>query len=726
MFYIKIILMYNEIIFNKLKETYIEAVSKRKQDLLLGDDEALNFLQEKYNLMPLNPLRDKILSSIKELIYFDSSLKLSEIEDDESKDNINSHQARIDRKNNRCFNVTDVQILARHFYLLYEILDEDLIYKNILEYLAQCLSCGDYYCFEETMLLDFFNYAIDLYLLNRNKEDLIDKDKSKVILAINKFNLEYTKNFKINMNRIESLNDLDRKIHKIIEDKIKSLGGYKTIKLLFDIMLKDTNNKDFERYIIFRNRRLGGNSTTPIPFQYIIHIACKDLSDYKNNIKISEDDTYLFQEILEDAIAYVDLLEIFEENPLVEINPNPEALPFFIKENILLECLCFPIQYSPKYIMNILQDLYAPFAKTVANLPKMYNCKSYILFVGYILNLPPCSIITTKIISNHLRISASVIKKYLDYFSQENSSINLEYVEAFKETNLYNKPLIKLDNNKYFLLCSQLCAYSFLKIIYEDMETYYTGDNKQNLGKKFGKALEDFVYKLLENKNFDYKKGIYAPKMEQEGECDLILENNDNVVFIEMKNSGIAKEFELGDDVKVLNQLGSSALYAQKQNLKHKLYLVENNDECELYKDVNDATPTYYLSTKDKNIFSVALCGAEALFFTSGLIAKNLISALAYTTFHTKDRGTDSLKKINKTAEDIRSLVEKYVKNFPSITLQDIFHRSTVKSLQQFWFILRLSNNLDEFIKYLIHDTYMLNYSNDFYVNLMQYLKLEK
>lgn len=66
MFYIKIILMYNEIIFNKLKETYIEAVSKRKQDLLLGDDEALNFLQEKYNLMPLNPLRDKILSSIKD------------------------------------------------------------------------------------------------------------------------------------------------------------------------------------------------------------------------------------------------------------------------------------------------------------------------------------------------------------------------------------------------------------------------------------------------------------------------------------------------------------------------------------------------------------------------------------------------------------------------------------------------------------------------------------
>lgn len=716
--------MYNEIIFNKLKEKYLEAVSKRKQDLLLDDNEALIFLQEKYNIIPLNPLKDKILSFIKEFIYFDSSLALNKIEDDENKDNINSHQAKIDRKNNRCFNVSDINILARHFYLLYEILEEDLVYKNILKYFSQYLSCGDYYCFEETRLLDFFNYVIDLYLLNRNKEDLIDKDKSKLILAINKFNLKFTKNFKINMNRIEPLNDLDRKIHKIIEYKIKRLGGYKTIKLLFDICLKDTH-KDFERYIIFRNRKLGGDSETPIPFQYIIHIACKDLSDYKN-IKISEDDTYLFQEILEDAIAYVDLLEIFEENPFVEINPDPEVLPFLIKENILLECLCFPIQYSPRYIMNILQDLYLPFAKTVANLPKMYNCKSYILFVSYILKLPPYSIMTTQLISNNLRIRADVIKKYLDYFSQEYSSINLEYVEAFKETNLYNKPLIKLDSDKYFLLCPQFCAYSFLKILYEDMELHYTGKHKKHLGNKFGKALENFVYQLLENKNFDYKKGIYAPKLEQEGECDLILENNDNIVFIEMKNSGIAKEFELGDDVKVLNQLGSSALYAQKQNLKHKLYLVENNNECDLYKEVNDAIPIYHFSANDKKMFSVALCGAEALFFTSGQIAKNLISALAYTTFHTKDGGSDSLKNINKTAEDVNSLVKKYVEKFPSITLQDIFYGSTVKSLQQFWFILRLSNDLDEFIKYITYDTHLLNYSNDFYVNLMQYLELEK
>lgn len=715
--------MYNEFIFSKLKAKYVETVTNRRQDLLLDYEHALSFIQNKYKITPLNPLKDKVLSLLNEFIYYDCSLEHNK--DIVLEENaINSQQARVDRKDNRCFSAFDIQILAHHFYLLHEIENEDIIYAKILKYLSQCISCGNYYCLVEERLPDFFNCAIDLYLLNKYKDDLIDKNKSKVIIAINRFKLEYLKDFKINMDRIESLNDVDAKIHKIIENNIKILGGYKTLKLIFDIFLKETNKK-FERYLIFRNRNGLGNSNTPFPFQYIIHIACKYLSNFKNT-NITNNDISLFQKIVEDAIAYVDLLEIFEENPWAEINPRPEAIPFLIKENILLECLCFPIQYSPKYIIEILQGLYLPFAKIVANIPKMYNCSSYVSFVKYILKLSPNSVITAKLLSSKLKTSISIIKEYLDYFSQNSQNVNINFNEAFKETNLYDKPLIKLDEERYFYLCTQFCGYSFLKVLYEDMSTYYNGNDKTHLGNKFGTAIEKFVYKLLENKNYAFKHGWYALETVDKGECDIILEDTDRTVFIEMKNSGIDREFELGNDVKVLNQLGRGSLFAQKQILHHKVFLLKNNNECDLFESQKSITPLFHLNVNDKRIFAVSLCGAEALFFTSGLISQKLMETLSYTRYTVKEGKDNELKDLNKTAEEVSKLTNDYYNIDSSITLYDIFHFSTIKSLQQFWYALNQSNNITEFINNLVHDTWMQNYSSDFCVNLIQHLELEK
>lgn len=81
---------------------------------------------------------------------------------------------------------------------------------------------------------------------------------------------------------------------------------------------------------------------------------------------------------------------------------------------------------------------------------------------------------------------------------------------------------------------------------------------------------------------------------------------------------------------------------------------------------------------------------------------------------------------INSTAEEIRNQVEEYAKNFTNISLREIFHCSTIKSLQQFWFALKYSSSIDELIENLVHDTWMQNYSGDFYVNLIQHLELRE
>lgn len=719
--------MYNEVIFNELKKIYLQVFKQRENDLCLSKNDAIIFVQNKYSIQPIKQLSDDINSKISELKYFDCQIEYNKNKISfhgivKNKNCVSSHQAMIDRKNNKCFCNFDLKVLSRHFYLLYEICDESILFKNVLQNLTDHLCNGDYFNFNKESVTMFFNYALDLYLLKKDAH--IDNTTSKVILAINKFNLKNEEDFKINMSRVELINNTEAKIHKDIENNVKNLGGYKTVKILFDTYLTKVNDK-FDRYLIFRNRNGFAESQTPIPFQYLLHIACKDLSDYKND-KIYQKDVNLFNSIIEKSIAYVDLLEIFDANPWSEINASSDSLPYLIKNNILLESLCFPVQYASAYVKELLHNLYISFAEDVSNLTDIYFYNSFDMFVKYLCGLKPCSCITPVELSQNLHISKNIAKKYLEYFSTESSKINNNFTEAFKDNNLYDKPLIKLGNDTYFWLCSQFCCYSFLKVLYEDIQKNYCGSNKKNLPNKFGMAIEKYVYKLLDNKNIKYKHGIYFPKTNQEGECDLILENEERVVFLELKNSGIAREFQFGNDIKVLNQLGKSALKAQSQILKHKIHLLQNDKRLHLFANVKDTEPVCLIDINNKKVFSISLCGAEALFFTSGHIANNLVSSLANIKFSTTDGDESLLCDINSTAKEIRNQVEEYAKNFTNISLREIFHCSTIKSLQQFWFALKYSSSIDELIENLVHDTWMQNYSGDFYVNLIQHLELRE
>lgn len=714
--------MYNENIFKILKNIFINSINRRKKDLILDRESSLKFVQNKYGITAINQLSDKIKFNINNLIYFDSKIEICDKNKSTKQNKIDSHQAMIDRRHNKCFCNFDLRVLSYHFYLLYEICNEEILYKNVLQNLIAHLCNGDYFCFEECSIKFLFDYAIDLYLL---KGDIfVDNAESKIVRALKCFNLTYKKDFDIKMSRIELSEETNKKIHKIIENKIKKLGSYKTLYLLFD-ELKKTKNNQFNRYLIFRNRNAYGETETPLPYQYIIHIACKDLSNYKQSV-ITITDKVIFKDIKNLSTSYIDLLDIFDENPYAEMTASLDSITYLIKKNILLESLCFPIQYAPEYILALLQKLYLKVAPKFSNIPEIYTYKSFMSFVKSVLNLQSCSIINADTISKNLRISHNSTIKYLNYFSLNCKDINTNYNQAFDKTTLYDKPLLKINDTTYFLLCPQFCGYSFLKMLYDDMKKNYKGNNSSNLNKKFGKEFEKFVYNLFDDKNFKYKKGIYAPRTEDRGECDLILEGVNKTVFIEIKNSGMAKEYEYGDDVKVLDQLGKNSLSAQRQILKHKVYLLKNNNIADLYESEQSAVPIYNINTKEKRIYAVSLCGAELLFFTSGFISEHLITILPKVNFSVRDGNDAELKNINSIADEIRLLVNEYAILKPSTTLRDIFHLSTVKSVQQLWFILKESKNIEELIDNLIFETYMQTLGCDFYINFIKHLELKR
>lgn len=74
----------------------------------------------------------------------------------------------------------------------------------------------------------------------------------------------------------------------------------------------------------------------------------------------------------------------------------------------------------------------------------------------------------------------------------------------------------------------------------------------------------------LDNKKYPYHCGNYRINKSQTNECDLVIENNKQILFLEIKNRHLPETFEQGDDVSTLRCLAEGMIKAQIQCLKHE------------------------------------------------------------------------------------------------------------------------------------------------------------
>lgn len=698
-----------EKIFRILEENFLEIYESRKLELDIDSSEIEKMLQEKYNLETSSQVTNLLLKKIKDLSCFDAIDK-------------NEHDAKMKRQNVEWFRSSDLKMIYKQFYIKSALGNFNANTAKILENLWCHLGNALYFELETNKLKSIFNLAIDLYLIVGDK--FIYQKEFEVVGAIKHFNLIEDQDFKYNFKGISIEEKTNMQIHRTIENDIKQLGGFKTLKLLFEKYISNKYDKEFDRYFLFREKDSlkSKRNIMPIPLQYIIHIAAKHLSFPSKKITHFQEQ-HLFNKIIKDGQKYVSLLEIYDSSPYGDMLLDYEGIAFSLKENIIYETLCIPQQYSPDFIKMTIKNMYLPILKNISNYPKFYDSKSILNLIEKILNYPPCSIFTQKEISQKLRLSSKFVYEFLEHFSQDKDNVNKNFDAILQETTLYSKPLIKLSDGDYFLLSSHFCGYAFCEQIYNTMNDNYIG--AMGLNRELGLNFENLIKKMLSKKKIPFKFGTYSPKVQdKEGECDLVLENNKSALFVEMKNCGLPKEFEKADDVTVLNFLSMGMLPAQKQILHHKVHLKCEN-EMKLYKDKNDIEYSFVLNKPDK-IFSISLCATEYAFFTAGMLTKRLTEGLCFLEFSSSDTSRQKeLKRLNKLSKDLNQLIEKYAKlSRTEITINDIFYGITFKSSQQLWIALKYSNSIGEFIDNLTFDTYCQYSIIDYYAELKYHLKL--
>ena len=509
--------------------------------------------------------------------------------------------------------------------------------------------------------------------------------------------------------------DEEKKIHKELEDLVNLVGGKNILRLLFNEELIPKYSIKLERYLICRVKSTYGRiKDERIPYNYLIQICVKHLNP-KIIIMTKSGIKEIYNKIIDISKSYMTILNlqgysIYEDFAVNTFND----IPMYTYKNILFENMYIPVQYKTEIVIDILDKLYRSFFESINN--SDYTFTDFMDVTKFILKkYYTCRIITIDEIIDNTGLEKSVIQNILRDISRESDTINIDFDMIAKKVNFNERPLIKIDESNYFLLCPEMCSYSFCEVMYNILKS-----NTKNLNRLLGEGVELIVKEYLSENSIDFKSGEYFSddkKEVTEGECDIVLENDEFIVFIEVKRRPLPHEFEIADDVEVFRALSEGMLSAQKQILKHKLHLISNR-EIRLY-NKEDTEKYELLEWKDRKIIGISLCLPEYRFITNKTFSSKLLRSMLFVEYKTVDPSRQKkLNNLNKLSSEMKKVFEELKKVDNTITSENIFSNSLFMSIQQFIYTLESCSNKDTLIKCINEATYITTGALDYYIAL--------
>ena len=569
---------------------------------------------------------------------------------------------------------------------------------------------------EKNKLLDFCILLIALNRADTSKhQDLTVSLMKKTLEAINFFKLKKDIDYKITFEGIEYINSTLKDLQVKLEKRISDVSGNIVLEYLFfdmkkNFFIKSTKRYDFVKYKYDCQIK----KVTPVPYKYLINLCLKHLNF--NNYKSYDFYKNEIEKIIEYSKNILNLIQCYDINYYSDLVINDiTELPTLILHQNQFDVMCQPVQYYPDFVNDLIEKLLKPEInrKELSQINQPLKMKQFSNIFKELLSLQNNKLIDKNIIkkiSKKLSISYNNLISFLDLFSLEKNEVNKDFTEVFEPINAFSKPLIKISNENYYLLCPLFCSFSFFQYFFEILNKSYK-DFSGNLGN----IVEQFMYDLLEEKNYSYKRGHYKMGKNIKGECDLVLEDQNNIVFVEIKRKEQINEFEQIDDKKILEQMGikNGLFYASFQVIKansiiqkiNKIDLFEKNDWKKKLSSIN---------LDDRKVYSIAIGFSEYLFFNLKLTPKYITSSLFSGEYHSADHNDDTIKELIKLANKAKELAKKIN---DSEIIKNSLNNVSFKSLQQIWYSLRKSKNISDFIEEITQNCKVIN-NLDVYTNI--------
>ncbi|HFF4587459.1 TPA: hypothetical protein ACGC17_003727, partial [Acinetobacter baumannii] len=444
--------------------------------------------------------------------------------------------------------------------------------------------------------------------------------------------------------------DLAKKIENIINNQFKFIGIDGLVNILNTIpQLYDTKFYSF----------IEESSSHIIPWGYLLNKAVQHTSP----LNLSDDLLRKrINNVIEYSVHYIALYQFqnYDYSFTQYTHSNHLSILKLIDRHVIGDQLLKIEQYDPKSILEYLR-----FINTKHNTPELDLILELAEYI-YTLEHNHYKDVTdsfnqiTKKYSKRVKNSVSLLLIHKKVNSKFASIYDLDKADFNK------KPFITVNSKIFFFNHSFFYIgfyYAFLEILFR------IGVDSQ----KQGLLLEAFAEHSLSSSKQHFisnkKYRVYKPQQNDLGiksdnlEVDLVIHNDKNIAFFEIKNRVLINSSKGGNSYYILNDLAESLIKSQTQLNKHKRYISKFKeitfiDKQKLYLD-------------DRKIFKISVSSLDYQSLHAPLVSRNFLSSIP----------TFTLKNTNKPELD--SLVENINEKFTDFS-EEISKPETISEISNF------------------------------------------
>jgi hypothetical protein len=266
------------------------------------------------------------------------------------------------------------------------------------------------------------------------------------------------------------------------------------------------------------------------------------------------------------------------------------------------------------------------------------------------------------------------------------------------------RPLLRHRDKEVFLLDRSACAGAFLEALLTPLRAAHKNfDDRQ-----VGPAIEHFVRREFDAHQIPTLTGCYSVDS-RAGECDLIVETPEHILFFEIKKKPLTRRAQAGSDAYLLLDLANSLLAAQVQAGWHEVLLRRHG-----FLDLTHEGTTVRLELNARGVERIAVSLLDYGSFQDRVFVKQFLEGIMNAAFSVNDPVLrEGFDELNRSLEAVREQIRELYPNQPTIN-QPFFH-CWFLNVPQLLILLDEVNGAGAFRRELWRTRHIVTGSSSFY-----------
>jgi Holliday junction resolvase-like predicted endonuclease len=360
----------------------------------------------------------------------------------------------------------------------------------------------------------------------------------------------------------------ETKLVAAIEDVIASTGGINVARRIFQT-ISPQYDTDQQRYHLTRRTSMTGEGAPQMPWGYLIQLAAKHVHGRQSRILINIE----WRQLCGLSRAYAALIDVQPYAPTFWGTMDAFALMPYLQEMAVYDTLFRIPQLRPTDVIKIARGMFG-WLDMSAPTKAGWSITQVLEIIGYLLYPAreargPVFVDEANIRRACRGIPGDVVTQILDeVLSHPPVGPNQNFSRPTDaDHDFFQRPLLRHSGRRFIMLDRSVCAPACLEALLTPLRL----ETKQ-LDAKVGLAAERFLAGEFALHGVSTGGGKYNSGGEQ-GECDLVIETPETVIFLEVKKKPLTRRAKAGSDADLLVDLAGSLLAAQAQAGWHEVRL---------------------------------------------------------------------------------------------------------------------------------------------------------